>query len=89
MDVATNVTEMDWKEGSLVALTPWFEDLSKTHMPHILRDILMRSPVTLWNVTLEEAGQLAQWSDLLIFDYLTGELRASTVVSSYQLCHNK
>jgi four-jointed box protein 1 len=84
MDVATNVTEMDWKEGSIVALTPWLEDLTKAHMPFILRSVLMRSPVTQWNVTLEEAGQLAQWSDLLIFDYLTGEIFVlSSTVKEY------
>ena len=87
MDVATNVTERDWKEGSIVALTPWLEDLSRARMPAILREVLMTPSSTnssniQWSVTLEEASQLAQWSDLLLFDYLTGTVYAPVPVSS-------
>lgn len=72
MDVATNMSESDWKEGSIVALTPWQEDLVRTQVPPVLRDIIAGSSGGPWDLSLEEAAQLAQWSDLLLFDYLTG-----------------
>ena len=80
MDVATNLTESDWKEGSLVALTPWLEGLTRTQVPPVLREILVTSSTGQWNITLEEAGQLAQWSDLLLFDYLTGRKKCVQLV---------
>jgi hypothetical protein len=75
MDVAMNVSESDWKEGSIVALTPFFNSTiwEMTQVPQVLRDILKGSSTSSsWNITLEEAGQLAQWSDIILFDYITG-----------------
>jgi hypothetical protein len=75
MDVAMNVSESDWKEGSIVALTPFFNSTiwEMTQVPQVLRDILEGSSTrSSWNITLEEAGQLAQWSDIILFDYITG-----------------
>ena len=109
-DVAMNVSESDWKEGSIVAITPWMENMTSVQLPPLLRDILQQgcsspstpltptspssppstpttptspcpTPSSKWNITLEEAAELAQWSDILLFDYITGKIGKISAMS--------
>lgn len=66
-----------WADGRLVVLTRWLPDLSPSHIPQELREDDRRLhpvPGSLRNKTLAELCDLLQWSDLLVFDYLTANL---------------
>ena len=94
---ASKNTTADWPNDAIVALIEWLPNLTKTTMPMALREFLIRdsnsSPKHPLDVTstrelaeLDETilTQLVQWSDLIIFDYLTGNYDrvASMQVSS-------
>ena len=69
---------------SIVALIQWIPRLTKTPLPSAISDRLAATlagddltfgPVdakTLRTMDPEDAAQLVQWTDLIIFDYLTG-----------------
>lgn len=65
---------------SIVALIQWIPRLTKTPMPVALSERLAADDVTvdpinkqtLAQMDPEEAAELVQWSDLVVFDYLTG-----------------
>ena len=82
---ASKNTTADWPNDAIVALIEWLPNLTKTTMPRVLRDFLTRdsnpTPKPPLDATstrdlaeLDETilTQLVQWSDLIIFDYLTG-----------------
>ena len=77
----------DWRLGSVVALIQWIPDLERSRMPAILREALKarttidvtydirakkRDEARLRDLDIKEASEVAQWSDLVVFDYLTG-----------------
>ena len=79
------VHEQQWPKNSIVALIEWLPNLTKTTMPTMLRKQILRqkSNVELYqpiDVTSSDLSsmdetqleQMVQWSDLIIFDYLTG-----------------
>ncbi len=82
---AKNETDAaDWPGDAIVALIEWLPNLTKTTMPVALRDFITppdsnpRQPLDvtsskeLANLDENILTQLVQWSDLIIFDYLTG-----------------
>ena len=78
-DQWASVEEPEWPQNSIVALIEWLPNLTKTTMPTLLRKHLLGSQqqidVTLTSLkSLQETQleHLVQWSDLIIFDYLTG-----------------
>jgi hypothetical protein len=88
-----------WSEDSIVALIQWLPHLSKTTMPTLIRETLLNGKRTINADTMKtadvdesDAANLAQWSDLIIFDYLTGnydrvasmQVRIKNLVLSYQ-----
>ena len=86
------VNEKDWPSKSIVALIEWLPNLTKTTMPSILRQKLLNPQKTPINVasnvlpTLDESEieHLVQWSDMLVFDYLTGNYdRVSSMQVSF------
>ena len=86
------VNEEDWPSKSIVALIEWLPNLTKTTMPSILRQKLLNPQKTPINVasnvlpTLDESEieHLVQWSDMLVFDYLTGNYdRVSSMQVSF------
>ena len=75
-----------------MALIEWLPNLTKTTMPSILRQKLLNPQKTPINVasnvlpTLDESEieHLVQWSDMLVFDYLTGNYdRVSSMQVSF------
>jgi four-jointed box protein 1 len=93
----TKNASADWPTDAVVALIEWLPNLTKTTMPMAIREFLIRdskaSPKPPLDVTstkeLSELDdtiltQLVQWSDLIIFDYLTGNYDR---VASMQVFH--
>ena len=74
------ITSTGWESKDIVALIPWIPNLTKTSMPFILRDTLQQGldslgrkrKMDLLEIDSESLAEVAQWSDLIIFDYLTG-----------------
>ncbi|XP_053305294.1 four-jointed box protein 1 [Spea bombifrons] len=62
-----------WAPGSIVTLTPWVQNLSAVLPPPALRaeDGHLRPLRGELNSNLEDLVELAQWGDLIVFDYLT------------------
>ena len=77
-----SVQEQQWPQNSIVALIEWLPNLTKTTMPAILRKRLtvnqgLNQPIDgseteLQSLDDKQLQHLVQWSDLIIFDYLTG-----------------
>nr|KAG5708933.1 hypothetical protein BaRGS_009342 [Batillaria attramentaria] len=66
-----------WADGRLVVLTQWLDHLTPSHIPHELREDnreLHPTRDVLGRKTPEELCDLLQWSDLIVFDYLTANL---------------
>ena len=94
-----NWTEVKEEESAVVALIEWLPDLTKTTMPYILLNKLeakesatnpldgseLKSLSENVHEDLDEhvLSDLVQWSDLIIFDYLTGNYDR---VASMQVC---
>jgi len=80
----SSVQEQQWPENSIVALIEWLPNLTKTTMPTMLRKQLLQlksntevQPIDVTSSDLSSMDEtqlehLVQWSDLIIFDYLTG-----------------
>ena len=69
-----DVESSGWKYGRTVALIEWVEDLARDHMPDILRRALLDKQtidLTSTEMTVSQAGELADWSDLVVFDFIT------------------
>jgi four-jointed box protein 1 len=71
----------EWPSNAVVALIEWLPHLTKTTMPVILRlalsSMTSKRPLDLTSTALKSADEtdlehLVQWSDMIIFDYLTG-----------------
>ena len=74
--VLQDVETAGWNYGSTVALIQWVEeeDLARDNMPDLLRRALLdRQTIdpTSSQLTVRQAAQLAQWSDLVVFDFIT------------------
>ena len=73
-----DVSSARWHQTSTItALIQWIPDLTKATMPNILRETLLKSKKPLVasdvnHLSDEDLITLAQWTDLIIFDYLTG-----------------
>ena len=78
-----SVTEPQWPDNAIVALIEWLPNLTKTTMPSVLRQHLAgnskypNDPIDMTSMGLKSLDEsqlqhLVQWSDLIIFDYLTG-----------------
>eukprot|EP00062_Callorhinchus_milii_P019061 gi/632973194/ref/XP_007903033.1/ PREDICTED: four-jointed box protein 1 [Callorhinchus milii] len=84
--VRQEVEGSQWAERTIVSLTQWVNNLSEVVPPNALRVGKRRlHPLKedLDNATREELRDLVQWSDLILFDYLTANFDrlASNVLS--------
>ncbi|KAM3609627.1 uncharacterized protein V6R79_017938 [Siganus canaliculatus] len=72
--VRTRTAALQWSDGAVVSLTEWVSNLTGVVTPAPLRqESSGLHPVLkeLQNKTTAELLELMQWSDLIIFDYLT------------------
>ena len=73
--------DQSWAPDDVVALIQWVPELTRTLMPVILRegletnstvDVTQTDRLDETDSDEDEWAKLAMWSDLYIFDYLTG-----------------
>ncbi|XP_074488366.1 four-jointed box protein 1 [Sebastes fasciatus] len=72
--VRTRIGGLQWSDGAVVSLTEWVSNLTGVVTPAPLRQERssgLHPDVELRNKTLLELLELMQWSDLIMFDYLT------------------
>ncbi|KAK2842066.1 hypothetical protein Q5P01_012266 [Channa striata] len=72
--VRTRTAALQWSERAVVSLTEWVSNLTGAVTPAPLRQEssgLHPALGDLWNKTTAELLELMQWSDLIMFDYLT------------------
>ncbi|ELU09294.1 hypothetical protein CAPTEDRAFT_221135 [Capitella teleta] len=79
--VSGEVAAAQWHHERPVIVTPWVNDLSPVYIPRELQGSsgglprqLHPTASILINKTENELRELVQWSDLIIFDYLTANL---------------
>ncbi|KAK7107576.1 four-jointed box protein 1-like [Littorina saxatilis] len=66
-----------WADGRLVVLTRWLDNLNPSYIPQELREEDRKLHPTvdvLGKKNAQELCDLLQWSDLIVFDYLTANL---------------
>jgi four-jointed box protein 1 len=77
-NVWNNSLSKEWRRNTTVALIEWIDNLRRDRMPSLILDALINNKtirsndIRLKNMTSAELVELMQWSDLLIFDYITG-----------------
>ncbi|XP_069479460.1 four-jointed box protein 1 [Ambystoma mexicanum] len=72
--VRTELLGSQWTEGAIVSLTPWIDNLTDLVAPSALRPEdgrLRQVRADVENRTGAELLELVQWTDLIVFDYLT------------------
>ncbi|TNN87854.1 Four-jointed box protein 1 [Liparis tanakae] len=72
--VRSRIGGLQWSDRAVVSLTEWVSNLTGVVTPAPLRQEssgLHPEPGQLWNKTTAELLELMQWSDLILFDYLT------------------
>lgn len=72
--VRAQIEGLQWSDRAVVSLTEWVSNLTGVVTPALLRQEgsgLHPVPAELWNKTTAELLELMQWTDLIIFDYLT------------------
>ncbi|XP_017278461.1 four-jointed box protein 1 [Kryptolebias marmoratus] len=72
--VRTRISGLQWSDGAVVSLTEWISNLTGVVTPAPLRQEssgLHPALEGLGNRTAAELLELVQWTDLILFDYLT------------------
>lgn len=75
--VHLNIARSQWVVDKVVVLTKWIDDLGPAYIPPEFRDSniqLKPDSSSLSGKTGTELCELVQWSDLVVFDYLTANL---------------
>ena len=75
--VHLDLMESQWADDKVVILTQWIGGLSPAYIPHMLQKDDRRLHPTediLKGINTNELCDLVQWSDLIVFDYLTANL---------------
>ena len=75
-----SIDHPEWPSKAIVALIEWLPNLTKVIMPNVLRQKLLNANKGSIHIgssvlpTMEETDieHLVQWSDMLVYDYLTG-----------------
>lgn len=76
-NVADGINSAEWNPQKVFVLTPWLENLQPAYIPNEFHSAKHKlSPVSkhLVNKSLDNLTELVQWSDLIILDYLTGNV---------------
>ena len=75
--VDDDVVAAQWHPGKVLAVTPWLDDLQPVYIPSTLRPVQHKQlhPDTKFSdLPEQDLTELVQWSDLIVFDYLTANL---------------
>lgn len=71
----SHLPQTGWIQERVAIATPWLEHLEPVHIPHLLRTRSNDTVVHPLSVTSQQEWiLLAQWSDMIVFDYLTGNM---------------
>lgn len=91
--VAARAKEEGWRDGSVVAMSLFVNDLRDVYIPPLLRDIMHKN-ATITQDSLSSTNQqmdkskqyeLMQWSDMALFDFLIGHTdRIFNTLYNYQ-----
>lgn len=77
-DVWNESLSKEWESNTSVALIEWIDDLQRDRMPALILDSLISNTSLhsddwrLKKLSSRQLIELMQWSDMLVFDYLTG-----------------
>ncbi|XP_054709913.1 four-jointed box protein 1-like [Uloborus diversus] len=77
-NVKKNLIKSNWETNTTVALIQWIENLERDKMPSMLlsslvnKTCLSANSASLLTLPVDKLEELLQWSDLIIFDYITG-----------------
>ena len=89
--VAARAKEEGWKDGSVVAMSLFVNDLSDVYIPPLLRDIMhknetiTRDSLAAINLGRSQQRELMQWSDMALFDFFIGHTdRIFNTLYNYQ-----
>lgn len=73
--VRQNIDALEWSPNAIVSLTKFIPNVTGVFIPPPLRKQQKRglhlSPETVSNMTIPNLLELTQWTDLIVFDYLT------------------
>lgn len=75
--VHDQVITAQWSDQKVAILTPWLDTLKTAYIPAEFREdnrALHPTATHLEGKTSQQLHELLQWSDLIVFDYLTGNL---------------
>lgn len=74
--VRSNMTIADWSaDGRYVVFSQWIHKLAPAFLPKVfLKDSKHLHPRRVLGKDATDVAELVQWSDLIIFDYLTGNM---------------
>ncbi|XP_017578269.1 four-jointed box protein 1 [Pygocentrus nattereri] len=73
--VRDSIEALNWSSNAIVSLTQWVSNATRVSIPvQLLRKLgtgVHPAPLTLENMTSSDLRELKQWTDLIVFDYLT------------------
>ncbi|XP_022243466.1 uncharacterized protein LOC111086135 [Limulus polyphemus] len=78
LNVSSTLLRSGWALNSTIALIQWIDYLERERMPEILiralekGEVISRKSPELRKLRKKQLVELAQWSDLIVFDYVTG-----------------
>lgn len=77
--VDAELVAAQWNPSKVVALTPWLDHLTPTYIPETLRRdarALLPDSASVMSAASDQSrlSELVQWSDLIVFDYLTANM---------------
>ena len=80
-----------WKDGSVVAMSLFIDDLRDVYIPPLLRDIMHKNAtitqdnVLAQNLVKSQQHELVQWSDMALLDFIIGHSdRVFNTLYNYQ-----
>ncbi|XP_067945732.1 extracellular serine/threonine protein kinase four-jointed-like [Watersipora subatra] len=71
--VEGSILEVNWQSNKLLILTKYITDTKEVVLPQKLKSMQPGS-VSPEDITPQNAENLAQWSDMIIFDYIVGNM---------------
>lgn len=75
--VAEDIISAKWAENKPIIVTKWIESLESVFMPDELKDMkrkLHQENYQLYDMAKGNTCDLVQWSDLIVFDYISANL---------------